>query len=238
MQINYVLRPRGIRSTPRRLARGWDAETIRRLDKCRRNSCDSTIFFLYYPENHPNTTLSTFCRTTKSRQREIVRNGGIPTPDSFNRESGECRFVVRPLYHRSGQGWRITENSNDFSSTTEYISPVFPKAWEYRLIWCKGTLLITLLKQVPEELGPEHPWNHSNGAFFITVENEENNRLRKTNCRELLSENNIIQQADLIAADIMLDRNYNWCVCEFNFCPSLQIEANLRKVIEHVNQLG
>lgn len=232
MRIDYVLRPRGIRSTPRRLAGGWNATTTRLyVDNIR------SYFFLYYPENHPNRTLSTFCRRNKASQREFIQSGGIPTPLLDIGESS-CKYVIRPLYHRAGQGWRITEDPEAFDRGKEYVSPIFPKAWEYRLIWCKGTLLITLLKRVPEELGVEAPWNHSNGAFFVTVEEEENNRLRRTEAREFLSENTIIQQADLVAADIMLDREYRWCVCEFNFCPSLQIEANLRKVIEHVNQLG
>lgn len=233
MRVDYVLRPRGIRLTPRRLARGWNATTTRTLYEHDMESPLGRTFFLYYPENFPNRTLSNFCRGSKASQREFIQDGGIPTPLAFK----ATKYVVRPLYHRAGQGWRITEDPEDFSSTTEYISPIFPKAWEYRLIWCKGTLLITLLKRVPEELDEASPWNHSNGAFFVTVEEEENNRLRRTEAREFLSENAIIQQADLVAADIMLDRDYRWCVCEFNFCPSLQIEANLRKVIEHVSQM-
>jgi hypothetical protein len=162
-----------------------------------------------------------------------VRRLRTSAPDAEPDLRSSDEFVVRPLRHRSGIGYRVTFDPNDFEEGREYISRLYPKRHEYRVIFCFGTPLITLLKRVPEGIDPNGPWNHANGSTFITVNNPDNNRLRHTDCIERLSAFSVVKNAHLVAADIMLGDNHDYVVSELNFCPALTIENNLRKVASH-----
>lgn len=255
--VRFVVRPQHIWSTPKRLAEAFNAKT--RNGSTARNTFDyGRDLFLFYPDasklREPNETyrkLSSFASVHKLAQRHHLHRDGLLIPHSGGRygwihPNGELpnntTFIVRPLHHYGGQGWRTTTNPNDFEEGREYIQELFPKTHEYRVVYVLGTPLITLLKKVEEGTPVDLPWNHSHGSSFVTVNNPDNNRLRHTDVYERLTENDIIKHAHIVGVDIMYnkhDRTYR--VCEFNFCPSLQIEDNVRKVVEHVqasHQLG
>jgi hypothetical protein len=105
------------------------------------------------------------------------------------------------------------------------------------VIFVFGTPLITLLKRVPEDTPNTVPWNHSNGSTFVTVNNEENNRLRHTDVVGQLLGLPIIQDSHIVAADIMLgEERGDYRVCELNFAPALTIQSNIARVVEHIQR--
>jgi hypothetical protein len=144
------------------------------------------------------------------------------------------RWVVRPLRHRAGQGYRITQDPTDHDPAREYVQELYPKRREYRIIYCMGVPIITLLKRVPENADPDGPWNHACGSTFITIEDLSRSYLRHTDVYDRLSAVPVIQNAHLVAADVLLGEDNDYVVSELNFCPALTIEANLRKVASHV----
>lgn len=158
----------------------------------------------------------------------------IPKTLGINLDNSELnpnkQYIHRPYRHRSGHHFRVINHLDIAQIETGYISEVFPKQWEYRLIYIKGELALTLLKRAPKHLQPHDPWNHTNGAYFVTVQNPSNNRMRHTNALQILEQTPITQYAHLIAYDILLSHDYNWVVTEANFCPSLTIDNNLAHI--------
>ena len=86
------------------------------------------------------TTVGAFAAATKPAQRSLLRADGFPTP--FTASSHEeleqwlasndggglrtdqtgpesCAYIVRPLRHSQGRGWRITSNPSDFQEGRE-----------------------------------------------------------------------------------------------------------------------
>lgn len=249
MPIHYIHRPPSILSTPKRLA---DAITNLQSVRCtaRRNIPRPNLNILrtYYPRPStsasPNTTESTtnpfiFFSGSKADQRENIRLQEIPTvPCARTHEEAEGLpdyghgFVVRPLRHSQGRGWRVTHNHRDFTSNREYIQCLVQKRREYRAILCRGELLILIRKKVAEPNGLE-PWNHAQGSRFITVDPERAN-LRSTSILETITRSPLVRNIDLVGIDIIQDENNNAFVLEFNSCPSLTIEANIQKVAEYL----
>jgi hypothetical protein len=255
--MRYVIRPHGIQKTPRLLAKALGAETTRRWPNYLAESGKMKPswlkdFFLVYPETYcleegstgiqellPYNLVRRFAATTKPEQRRLLRLANLPVP-SFAATTHQAKdlppgkYVVRPLRHSQGRDYRVTDDPKDFREMHEYISTLFPKTHEYRVIFCLGAPIITLLKRVPPDLSPEAPWNHANGSTFVTVTQEENNRLRHTSAVEALAGYAVVKHAHLVAADIMLDADKNYVIAELNFCPALTIPSNLEKVAKHV----
>jgi len=232
----YVVRPKGILTTPRLLAEKLDART-----RSAGQVCWQSDFFLYYPEpsvvrnaDEAYHKVFNFARKTKKGQRDAIRETGVLVPDCY--ESDRC--VVRPLRHRSGSDFRIVPAGTAHNTTTEYVSPFFSKQWEYRLIFSKGTHLLTLFKRVDPGTPSDVPWNHACGSTFVTTDNWNACRLRHTSVLGDLQGCPIINTAHLVAVDVMLRKQplgaWEYAVCEYNFCPSLSIESNLEKVVNHV----
>lgn len=232
----YVVRPKGILTTPRLLAEKLDART-----RSAGQFCWQSDFFLYYPEpsvvrnaDEAYHKVFNFARKTKKGQRDAIRETGVLVPDCY--ESDRC--VVRPLRHRSGSDFRIVPAGTAHNTTTEYVSPFFSKQWEYRLIFSKGTHLLTLFKRVDPGTPSDVPWNHACGSTFVTIDNWNACRLRHTSVLGDLQGCPIINTAHLVAVDVMLRKQpggaWEYAVCEYNFCPSLSIERNLEKVVDHV----
>ena len=232
----YVVRPKGILTTPRLLAEKLDART-----RSAGQVCWQSDFFLYYPEpsvvrnaDEAYHKVFNFARKTKKGQRDAIRETGVLVPDCY--ESDRC--VVRPLRHRSGSDFRIVPAGTAHNTTTEYVSPFFSKQWEYRLIFSKGTHLLTLFKRVDPGTPSDVPWNHACGSTFVTTNNWNACRLRHTSVLGDLQGCPIINTAHLVAVDVMLRKQplgaWEYAVCEYNFCPSLSIERNLEKVVDHV----
>ena len=244
MPIRYVIRPQSIRTTPRLLANAFNAQTFRWPNRRSTLPNWEQDFFLVYPR--PSQVLHctdeydviwNVGRATKPVQRAYLSSHGVPVPLVFNHQQlGPYigRWIVRPLRHSQGVGYRITEDPYDHDPQVEYVQRLYPKRFEYRIIFCLGTPLITLLKRVPDDIDPDGPWNHSNGSYFVTVHDINNNRLRHTDVYDRLLAVDVIKHAHLVAADILLGDGNDFVVTEINFAPALTIESNLQKVVQHV----
>lgn len=204
------------------------------------------------------TTVRAFAAATKPAQRSLLRADGFPTPfTAFTQREleGSGRnelhilrqvltastrtnsFIVRPLRHSQGRGWRLTSDPSDFQEGREYVQEVYPKNHEYRILAVRGTPLVTLLKRRPEHLTQDQPWNHANGSTFITVTDESNNRLRHTNVYQLIEQSQLLKGIDLCGIDVMYSRRNDYAIAEVNLCPSLAIESNLQRISNHVLSL-
>jgi hypothetical protein len=192
-----------------------------------------------------------FTVSSKPSQRQQLASDAFPTPPTarmhqdtramvqlaFDAQYPSRTYIVRPLRHSRGEGWRTTEDPTDFIEGQEYIQAVYPKNHEYRVIAVRGEPLITLLKRVPEGFPRSQPWNHSNGSSFVTVNDLSLDRLRHTNVYDLIRSSKLLQSIDLAGIDIMYRRENEYAVTEVNLCPSLQIPPNLEKVSRYVRSL-
>lgn len=182
-----------------------------------------------------------FFSSDKARQRISLAAAGVSTPYTARSSSVRTNntvpvgsFITRPLRHSRGQGYRITPDPNDFIPGQEYIQQLYPKDREYRVIYCYGDPIIVLRKKVAEDTPQEAPWNHAAGARFQTINDVPNCRLCHTEFFETMDRLPIIKSAHLVAVDVMYSNTLGYSVCEFNTCPGITIEANLRKVVSHV----
>jgi len=143
----------------------------------------------------------------------------------------EGKYVIRPLNHRQGQEFRITEDQRDFNPNTEYCSLFIPKTKEFRIIYYKGRRVCTYLKKTPEEsFSPEQPWTFSNGCRFLTIANpESNDRILRTSLYQELDNHWITKAAHLIAVDVLW-KNPTAYICEINFAPGLTIASTFDKI--------
>lgn len=190
-----------------------------------------------------------FASATKPEQRRAIDSLGFPVPQTstqhnnvwFGRsqldsnQTNDRTYIVRPLRHTGGQGWRLTGSPTDFEAGREYIQEVYPKDHEYRIIAVRGEPLITLYKRRPEHLTFEQPWNHTNGSSFVTVHNPDNNRLRHTDIYTRIAATELFKSLDLIGLDIMLSRRNHYVITEVNLCPAITIPGNLQRIKDHVD---
>lgn len=251
MQPRVIVRPRDILSTPRSLAEGLSCRTRRINHRTNRKYSYTHDFLLTYPplslmdeETHALSNrynlLRRFAASDKPSQRYAL---ALPCPTTRSRgvlqgpsQSTICPngYIVRPLRHSRGIDYRHTQDPEDYSPETEYISEVFPKSHEYRVITVFGKIACILRKRPPENALPHEAWNHHQGSSFQTVEAERCNLIHTSCLTDILS-NPIIQLAHLTGIDILLAKNpWRYVFCEVNFCPALTIPDNLTKVIQHV----
>jgi hypothetical protein len=258
--LRYILRPPSYGSTPKRLRKYLRAQSVVKVTPREQISVDwNQDFFMAYPpvemvNNAPDEyrEMRALYVSNKLRQRQWLANQGFSVPRTYTRlhqpfgediaSGGSREFVVRPLRHTQGEDYRITNNDSDFDPESEYLSQVFPKRWEYRVILVKGKPLFTLLKKfIRDPLHFNQPWNHANGAYFVTCHSYTSNRLRWTNIYDLCQQSQVLQQFHIVALDVLLgDRRElglartPYAICEMNFCPSLTIQHNLEAVRTHV----
>lgn len=247
MTIRYIIRPSSISKTPRILRTALNAVRTQRYPS-RNNDYDwSTDFFLSYP--HPSVVRNTddayrkiysFSSATKPEQRTILGNLGFRVPWTSTRSdvpvgTGVSSFIVRPLRHSGGQGYRLTQDPTDFIPGSEYIQEVYAKEFEYRVISSFGEPLITLRKCNPNNIAPELPWNHTNGTYFQTISDPFRTcRLANTEIYDLIRSCDLLKKIHLAGIDVMYKSPADYAVCEVNLCPGLTIPENIRKVAEHV----
>lgn len=132
-----------------------------------------------------------------------------------------------------------TNPSNSWDPTQEYLQELYPKNHEYRIVIVRGTPLITLIKRVPEGTPQESPWNHAQGASFVTVEDLDNNRLRHTGIYNLINSNSFFKAIDLCGLDVLVNLRHPqpYVITELNLAPSLTIPSNIQRVVSHVNSV-
>lgn len=172
-------------------------------------------------------------------QRSTLIHNGLPVVPTSCRAYTQplCadQYVVRPLNHRQGQGFRITRSVTDYNPGTEYCSVFIPKTKEFRVIYYKGRRVCTYLKKTPEGLGADQPWTHANGCRFLTINNpQDNDYLLRVGLYEQLDEHWIVKTAHLLAVDVLWGENRPF-VCEFNFAPGLTINSTFNRIKEIEN---
>jgi hypothetical protein len=244
----YVVRPKGILTTPMALAEQLDAH-LRYYPNPRRVRLYDyrRDFFMgaVAPEHvrnapHGYQEVFNFFSRDKYSQRLALSNAGIPIPriPTGSDPSGEQparRYVVRPLRHSAGRGYRVTESATDFVAGKEYIAELYPKKREYRVIFAFGNPILTLRKKPNEGVDHEQPWGHSN-SFFQTVNDTSTCRLAQTDFYHRLSHNPVIRFAHLVAVDVLWNPTQPepYVVLEFNACPGIALENNQQKLVETI----
>lgn len=246
----FVIRHPHILTTPRNVAHelGTRARIALRHREARFGGRNPD-FFMHYPDPaivhtpageqdfHKYLELYDFFSSNKYQQRMELAGYGLPVPLPGVGRPG-TRYVIRPLHHQGGNGWRVTDDPTSYNPHREYLSQLFPKTHEYRIIYVKGKPII-FLKKVKNDpaLQADQPWNHGN-THFSTIDKERwatSNLASFTRCFQLLDECSIIRNADYVGVDVLYNRNsHEWCVCEFNSCPALTIEDNIKSVAEAI----
>lgn len=248
-QPRWIVRPPAILTTPNILKELLEADRTKKysyqhLDRYRKKFSYEKDLLLVYP--HPSVVvegktqeylrLYSFFSGDKPSQRSVLEQCGVPTIPFRTRKdrsleeqlfTDEPQYIVRPLRHSGGKDYKITVGPEDFIEGKEYISVFFPKKREYRVVFYRGFPIITLRKRVPSSLNNLQPWNHANGSTFITVSQDENNHLLKTDFYEKLKDVFFVKDSHLIGVDVLLDKDNNYVVVEVNCCPALTIESNL-----------
>lgn len=230
-----IIRPQGIKTTPENIANWLETKTM----TSNQYSPDwKKDIFLYYPQfniknvNSVYNLLCCFFHQTKYQQRlEIKEAFKFPIPNDFPNLSEY--FVVRSMSHSQGKNYRLTKDKNNYVPFQEYISPCFPKTHEYRVLFFMGEYVTTFEKSVEEgktKPAPEQPWNHENGTFWFSRESPTNFMKKQGIVDQLLS-CPIIKFGHLIGIDLMWHSpTKQWCICEFNSCPSVTLEHILDKI--------
>ena len=245
-----VVRPRTMRKTPRRLKdylgfqRTYAYPNRQRLPVFSWN----TDLLIAVPEAHhvrdapaEFSTLRRLYAADKWKQRLWLHENGFPTP--LQVEDANV-YVRRPKRHHSGIGFQCIDSESPIplqeliahnNVADNYLSPLFRRTQEYRIVMHKGQVVFTILKRNDADLDQTQAWNGANGSYFVTVRNPDNNRLRHTDCAERLINNPVLASAHLLGVDILYNSADNtYCIVEINFAPSMTIESNLEEFKNHV----
>lgn len=236
MPIRYIVRPPNILTTPRKLKEVLNAQRTVNPRVSRRSLSFVDDLFLYYPdlphEISEYQVVREFFKKYKNHQQAYIRSFGVKTPWDYPAHNNQ--YVVRPLRHSGGESFEVvsSETTLDINEGYKYSTPLFPKVKEYRMIFVKGVPIITLRKVFQSSTpGPSLPWNHTQGAFFNTIQaGHQGSSLRHSNAVADLLNVPVVQHAHIIGADIMLNAANEYAVCELNFCPAITIPDNLEKI--------
>lgn len=242
--FRYLLKSKQFRTTPIYLKRTLNIRKLVSVGGRFSPDLDwNQDLFLAYPkpsqynnqlQNLPNSydIISNFYTANKKLQRSILNSYNIKTPESY--AANARHFVVRPLRHYGGINFRVTNNSEDYNPQYEYISPLFPKKREYRVIFVFGTPLIILRKKPDDNATVDAPWNHTNGSFFQTISSLSECRLHtQTSFFSDISDCPLIQHTHIVAADVLTNSS-DYAVCELNFSPAITLPNNLQRIYDHV----
>lgn len=246
----YVARPPGIQGTPRQIA----ADLGFRLRKYPHPAVPSRTFdynrdfimAVVPPSNVRNASEDygqtyNFATRNKYGQRRHLQAAGIPVPAvASNHEEARSlageQFVARPLRHSRGVGYRVTSDRSDFSPGEEYLSELYLKRREYRIIFVRGEPLIFLRKKPNEGVDATQPWGHENSRFQ-TIQDVAGSRIGRTDAAARLARYPVIRGAHIAAVDILYnDRDLEkpWVALEVNFCPGLDIDNNRALVVQYI----
>lgn len=179
--------------------------------------------------------LHNFFHMNKFGQRKYLQAQGLPVPwtsSDHNSQPPVGKFVVRPMRHTRSQDYKVTDNPKDFIPGKEYISSLFPKKREYRILCVFGKPLITLRKKPSEGVTEEEAWGHTN-SFFQTVKNIPECMLSTTDVYQRLEACPVIRHGHIIGVDVLWNKG-GYSVLEFNSSPALTIESNLNTVADYV----
>lgn len=244
--MRFIIRPNSISKTPRQLKTALGARNTVKLENV--VSCDyNQDLFLAYPEpskviNKPGNDYSflhNFYQSNKATQRTVLAGLGLPIVPLFGLEA-YSRFVVRPLRHRQGLDYRVTEDRTDYSPATHYISALIPKLKEYRYLCYKGKHVCTYFKaQNPDQppVSSDLPWTHANGFRFLTILHAVNDKVTTSGLADKILGLSLTKTASLIAYDVLATRD-DLYVCEANLCPGLSIPNTISKIAAIESELS
>ena len=223
MKFRYVVRPKGILGTPKAVARELGFRVRFYPNPAKHRIFDyQRDFFMgpVAPQHVKNAplgygTFHDFTTRNKYGQRQALAEAGVPVPQcasSLAETQGlpfydGLRFVVRPLRHSGGAGYRFTNNRLDFTPGEEYISEFYPKKREYRVIFVFGKPMIWLRKKPHEGVSNEEPWGHQNSRFQ-TIIDVDSSPLSSTDCVARLGNTDIVRSAHICAADVLFNKSH------------------------------
>lgn len=246
----YVVRPPGIKGTPFAVAQELGCQTrFYPNEKHPRVFDHSKDFFMTsvhledLADTFPPTYLHTECFATRHKfaQRKLLQEAGVPVPwcasSHENATHPGNHFVVRPLHHSRSQNYRVTNNPLDFIPGVEYISALFLKRREYRVIYVFGKPLIYLRKKPNEGVTYEQPWGHEN-SVFKTIHDVPGSYIGASDIVGKIGNTQVVQGAHIVAADILFNPECSppFVCLELNFCPSLTIDDNRAKVVAVIKE--
>lgn len=251
--IRYIIRPKTFRKSPSRLAEALNVETRKwpnRQSILPNYQKDFLIGLpnpgetLHAPDNYELTY--SFFHRNKLQQRKMLKASGVPIPWTYGvsqEEAPGTKYVIRPLRHMGGHDYQLVETVGSVDiyanpALGKYVSAIFPKKREYRVVFVYGEPLIYLRKKVPEGLSMEQPWNHDNGSSFKTIQNPSECKLHSKcdiDIVALLRNSPVVRGSHLVGADIMWD-GQTAVVAELNSAPALEIENNIQKVADFIRE--
>lgn len=251
--MRYLVRPRKLRRTPFRLRdalgfqRSYAYPNMRDVPVF---SWESDFLIAVPSYQHVRYAPDAFNElrrvyvADKWKQRLWLTENGLPTPLDADQPEDDIVYVRRPLRHRSGIEFECIPSESVIpmqeliahnNTADNYLSPLFRRTHEYRIILHKGKTVWTILKRQPEHLTQTQAWNGANGSYFVTVRNPDNNRLRHTDIYERLENNPVLASAHLLGVDVLLNHPENkYAISEINFCPSIEIDSNIEELRSHV----
>jgi hypothetical protein len=142
---------------------------------------------------------------------------------------GDPPFVVRPLRHSGGRDFEVVDElPAPERAATHYWRSLWKRNREYRLIYCHGKLVLTLLKRVNEGTPQNVAWNHG-VSRFVTVTDPANDRMKNTTFFEDVQPFLRDHPFHFIAFDILY-RKGTYAVVEVNFSPGITIPENQTKI--------
>jgi hypothetical protein len=244
--LRHILRPEYIHKTPALLAEDLDVST-RRWPGTTTIPDFSRDLFMIYPaatevanggRNYP--ALREFFASNKAVQRQKIIAMGLPAPAVYLSNQvipwgTPGPFVVRPLTHMKGEEFRVVSDPRGIPQD-HYLSPIYAKEREYRLLYVKGELILMWQKD-PGRKQPDQAWSN---VDFLTIERKGDSFLfSRTDARARLAACPIIRNAHIVGVDVMYRstgaHTGDWSVVEFNTCPSLTHSAeNRREVCEFI----
>lgn len=145
----------------------------------------------------------------------------------------EAPYVVRPLRHQGGNGFRITQDPKDFNPNAEYICSLFKKDAEYRILFVYGEPVILLRKEPNGGVRADEAWNFGN-SHFVTIDDPLRSNLHvHTDVYDRLVAHDVVHKSHYLGVDILYrTKTRDYVVCEYNSSPALTIPENIAKVAE------
>jgi hypothetical protein len=253
MAIRYIVRPSGIRTTPNALKEALGARRTVPVASTGYSFDPSQDFFFALPrpgQLAPGVLegrtasyhqLYNFFAATKYSQRKQLAAGGIKVPltkgicEAREWDEGD-QCVLRPMHHMAGSGFQVVPGNHQYNPYTHYLSQLFIRTHEYRVIYVLGKRVATLIKQIPATLGQDQPWTFANGATFISLSSDPaTHRLHIRGFYAAAEAFHVTQQAHILAYDVMVSRD-EYAVSEVNFCPSLKVQSRIDAVVARINE--
>jgi hypothetical protein len=230
-----IVHPKRITKSPGKLAEdmGVEAMTVEDGFSSWRDGPGGD-FFMFYPDpdrvggvTDKYRLLRAFYKQEKYGQRRSLKKelGDCVLPSYRTHEAAEMLppnalgYVVRPLQHEKGEGYRKTDNPVDFREGADYVAPVFGKTHEYRVVFVHGKLAF-MQKKEGGDLGPADCW--SNVDFTYIRHPERAFLTLRTDFFEQVKKSFPIMNACIVGVDVLYNNDTReYRICEVNTCPTL-----------------